>query len=99
MEGCICKTCGTTKHKYDGCKCIICGNIAYFGHKWENGYCKICGKEDKRLIDELGMLDGYNSYKIKELIESGADVNHKDDRGQSPLYFAIKYSNEGWFSR
>ena len=31
-------------HKWDGCKCSLCGNTRNREHKWDGCKCKICGQ-------------------------------------------------------
>ena len=43
-------------HKWDGCKCEICGKIRDEKHSWRNGICDICGDRQ----------DGLEKKPIKE---------------------------------
>ncbi len=45
---CKCTRCGKVVHRWDGgCTCKECGLVrAEKGHKWKDGVCSICGKEE-----------------------------------------------------
>jgi len=50
--------------------------------------------EQKILNEQLIMASDYGDVKrIKEFIDSGADVNARDKRGSTPLHYAVYYGN------
>lgn len=95
----VCKQCGKTRpeqHDWKGCKCVRCGKKRDEQHYWDSYLCSYCGKRlaDVDIQDEYGETALFRSIKnrnikgVKSLLEHGANSNHKNNNGNTPLICA-----------
>ncbi len=90
-------------HNWDGCKCTDCGKIRDGHHDCSNDCekCSKCGKlkeeehdstkERKKNVSEAFFASVYKNQTslIQEFLANGADVNSRDEKGETPLFSTL----------